>query len=352
MPILNQQYMTLEKSEERIEFRAAFEKASIQEQTIALRIQNTNSLEKLKDSYNNLIQNFSAVQPAAHIQRWKSIVNVMESEIQSRAIGRIIPEEGQKLMSIVRNDSKDSYVRLIVPKALKPTIENILGKYVSEDKELRVFAINPRVIFLDKKKIEGHEDEIAAALQASVLNKKSPVQLEPAADSEKTIPKLPEEQHKTKVSVDIQPIIKAYQEKFIDRKIEKDEKGNAVLAFKGMNEVNVFFTDMSKKVKTPFLATEVGKDNHFYSCGDGNLRTGSMKDIHKSLNDSLSTLKDTAANKKNRDQIVEGIAFIERKILSINPAAPFKTVLSGMEDHEEGANTPDPNASSPGLNGV
>ena len=221
-----------------------------------------------------------------------------------------------------------------------------LGKQSIPQSQLQDIAADREVI-ADASVPPLSRPILLGAVADTVLSISEEAVKAPPTDTVKSTPKLPEDQYKTKFTVDSSPIIKTYQDQFKERHEKQDAKD--VVAFKDMIAANSFFTEMLNR-KTPFLATEAGKDYHLYSCGDGKLHTGSMKEVRTSLQESLSALKDNSPdNQARRKQIEEGIAFIEHTVLSINPAAANKTESPGVQDATNGAKSPDPEATSQDL---
>lgn len=115
----------------------------------------------------------------------------------------------------------------------------------------------------------------------------------------------------------------------------KPRTEHGALVFPGPEEAKKFFQEQAGKNRE-FLATYMKdgqlQDSHYFSCGDGQLYSGSYQDINSQLQKALIT-----ASESNREKIESGIKHIETMQQQRKPttAQEMRAKVQGLKDEGE-----------------
>lgn len=140
-------------------------------------------------------------------------------------------------------------------------------------------------------------------------------------------------------------VVEEYQKKFPDRKIDND----GTLLFTSEAEMREFFTTQAQ-ANRKFLVAEVDANRqqtgHFeFSCGDGQLYSGSAQEIHAQLQQKLES-----ALGNDKQLIQEGLTVFEKALnLKPEPTRAAKDMLKEIKSTSalKSSETPEPINTAP-----
>ncbi|MBA3537599.1 MAG: hypothetical protein H0T84_13495 [Tatlockia sp.] len=201
------------------------------------------------------------------------------------------------------------------------------------DKDIELEEVNKKTLTLEHQRLaEEEKAKLAAQQQIEEINAIKP---KPKKDHDKTSELQEVKYSSAKPTGDWKDIVDDYKAKY-----DKEPDKNGALVFATAEEAETFFTDQAV-LNREFLTTlvdENGKpegDFHYFSCGNGQLYSGSLKDIHSKLQTSLEAAVNEPAQ---AEKIEAGIAKIEAYMKDFYPKSTpsaTQTMKASLQDIKE-----------------
>jgi hypothetical protein len=201
------------------------------------------------------------------------------------------------------------------------------------DKDIELEEVNKKALSLEQQRLADEEKAKLAAQQQ--IDEENAIKSKSKKVDEKASPQ-EVKYGSLKPTSDWEKIVEDYNKE--EYKQEPDKNG--ALIFPNAEAAEKFFTEQAS-LKREFLTTlvdENGKpvgDFHHFSCGDGQLYSGSLEEIHNKLTTALET-----ANEPDQAKIKDGIQQIADYMQVFYPKptpSSSQTMKARIQDIKEGA---------------